>query len=197
MFKKPFLKYGLPGATIVVISLGIFREISMSQIPDGQKSIPYRMVKEEIPVPKRPGTKSIRIIGPPLKVLKFQLDFKRHPLPLDWDYLERIDKRADISVTASIGVNGNIFINKMLDRGHPKAGEYIKEVLKSWHYLQYKTGTIKFYFNVPTRDERRKVIVDLRGLKKNPRFVGYRDLLKNGLVYFIEGIARNNITLIN
>ena len=196
MWKKLF-KYSIYIIVLVVSTLLIFRNILMSQIPDIQKTIPQPMAKEDLPIPKRPGTKSIRIIGPPLKVLKFQIDFKRHPLPLDWALLENMDKRADISVQATIDVNGNLFINRLLDKGHPKAGQYIREVLASWGYLQYKTGTIKFYFNVPTRDESRKVQIDLRGLEKNPRFVGYRDLLEDGMVYYIEGIGLNNIKMIN
>lgn len=194
---KAFLKYLIYTTVILGASLIIARKILMSQIPVVERTIPQPVTKEEIPVPKRPGTQSIRIVGPPLKVLKFQIDFKRHPRPLDWDHLERIDKRADISVAATIDANGNLFIDRVIDKGHPKAGQYIKEILSSWSYLQYKTGSIRFYINVPTRDERRKLQIDLRGLEQNRRFVGYKDLVKDGMVYYVEGIGRNNITLLN
>jgi len=194
---KSILKYSLYTAVLLLCSFIVARKILMSQIPVVERTIPQPMTKEKIPIPKRPGTQSIRIVGPPLKVLKFQIDFKRHPKPIDWTYLEQIDKRADISVAATIDDNGKLFINRLIDKGHPKAGQYIKEILSSWSYLQYKTGSIKFYFNVPTRDERRKLQIDMRGLEPNRRFVGYKDLVKDGMVYYIEGIGRNNITLLN
>lgn len=195
--RKAIFKYLIYTAVFLGVSLIVARKILMSQIPVVERTIPQPMTKEKIPAPKRPGTQSIRIVGPPLKVLKFQIDFKRHPRPLDWNYLEQIDKRADVSVTATIDANGKLFIDRVIDKGHPKAGQYIKEILTSWSYLQYKTGDIKFYFNVPTRDERRKLQIDLRGLQPNRRFVGYKDLVKDGMVYYVEGIGRNNITLLN
>lgn len=190
-------KYLILFCGLSVLTLIIYRSILISQIPVEQKNIPFLASQEEIPVPRRPGTQSIKIIGPPLKILKFQLDFKQNPLALDWNYLETIDKSADVLIEGHVDANGNFFINRVKDRGHPEAGRYIKKVLDSWKFVQYKMGPIQYYFNVPSRMENMKVQIDLRKLKKNPRYVSPMDLLKDGMVYYIAGLERKNVMMVN
>jgi hypothetical protein len=174
-----------------------YRQLQILRIPQLQKSIPEFIVDEEPPVPKRPGTQSVRIVGPPLKVLKFQLDFKRNPLPLDWDYLEQTDKKADVTVSGTIDYDGNLIIERIFDKGHPRAGRYIQKILTSWKFVQYKTGPIKYYFNVPTRIEHMKVQIDVRGLQRNLKFAGEHDQIKNGLLYYCVGLKKSNVMIIN
>ncbi|MFQ5637749.1 MAG: hypothetical protein ACE5IR_07100 [bacterium] len=174
----------------------LYRQIQLDNIPAAQKRIPYWVEHEEIPVPRRPGTKSIRIVGPPVKRLKFQIDFRRNPAPLDWNRLQLIDMRADVMVEGIIDTEGNFTLRRINDRGHPDAGRYIKSVLNTWKFLQYKTGSIRYYFNVPTSVEHMKVQVDLRGLKKNPKFVQQYDKVVDGMIYYFNGIDNNSITLI-
>jgi len=194
---KSFVKYLSSLLTFVFLSLLVYRTISINEIPAAQKVIPFQVSDDEIPVLKRPGIKSIRIVGPPQTVLKFQLDFKRRPQKLDWNYLQRIDKKAEILVQGTVDPGGNLIIEKLQDRGHPKAGLYIREVLNSWKFSPYKIGAISYYFNVPTRMERMKMQIDLTGLSKNPKYLGPNKLIKNGLLYYIEGIGRNNVMIRN
>lgn len=194
---RSFSKYSIYAATLIFLILLLFREMQISSIPAAEKRIPFRLEQEEVPVPMRPGTQSIRIVGPPLKILKFQLDFRYNPLPLDWNFLERIDRRADVMAEGLIDLDGNFLIQRILDRGHPKAGRYIQDVLKTWKFVQYKTGRIKYYFNVPTSMEHMKVQIDLRELKKNAKHVGLYDNVEDGMIYLFEGIDHRNVMLIN
>jgi hypothetical protein len=194
---KNALRTGSYAILAIVAILMIYRQIRIESIPAAQKSIPHKINLEEIPVPRRPGTRSIRIVGPPQKILKFELDFTFSPSPLDWKFLERTDKRADIMVEGRIDADGNFGIQRLRDRGHPKAGQYIKNVMSTWKFTQYMQGTIRYYFNVPTRMEHMKVQIDMRGLERNTKFVERRDKVEMGLIYYIEGIASNNIMIIN
>ena len=193
---KKIIQYLIFVSAILAIVFGIYRSAVLSQMPDVKKVIPVKLNKEEIPVLKRPGTQSIRIVGPPLKLLKFQIDFNFNPQPLDWKFLERIDKRADIMIEGSVNVNGKFAITRFRDRGHPEAGQYIKNVVESWTFMPYKKGLIKYYFNVPTRMENMKIQIDVRKLVKNFDFIGPNDYLKNGLLCYVEGIEGNNIMII-
>ncbi|MCG8608612.1 hypothetical protein MJD09_26950 [bacterium] len=194
---KKFLHTGLYTVLAISAVIMIYRQIRIESIPAAQKSIPHKINLEEIPVPRRPGTQSIRIVGPPQKVLKFELDFTFSPSPLDWKFLERTDKRADIMVEGRIDADGNFGIQRVRDRGHPKAGQYIKNVMSTWKFTRYMEGTIRYYFNVPTRMEHMKVQIDMRGVVRNPKFVERRDKVEIGLIYYIEGIDSNNIMIIN
>jgi hypothetical protein len=194
---KTSIKTALIIFLIGVATLAAYRSLSIAQIPEAENIFPVAVSKDEVPVPRRPGTKSIRIVGPPLKILKFQVDFKRNPLPLDWRFLERIDKRADVMIDGEIDENGNFTIERMLDRGHPKAGQYIQKIMTSWKFVQYKSGKIKYYFNVPTKAERMKVQIDITDLSRNLKFVGRTDFLKDGLLYYIEGLKARNVTVIH
>lgn len=194
---KTSLKTALFMLLIGIATLATYRSLSIAQIPEAENILPVPVSKDEVPVPRRPGTRSIRIVGPPLKVLKFQIDFKRNPLPLDWRFLERIDKRADVMIEGEIDENGNFAIDRMLDRGHPKAGQYIQKIMSSWEFVQYKSGHIKYYFNVPTKAENMKVQIDITDLSRNLKFVGKTDFLKDGLLYYIEGLKARNVTVIH
>ncbi len=194
--RKNFPKFILFGLIASGSVLLLYRQASLSQMPDALISIPQKIEHEVIPVPRRPGTKSIRIVGPPLQVLKFQIDFTQNPLPIDWRFLERTDKRADVMVEGRIDNDGNFNIRKIRDRGHPQAGHYIRNVLSSWKFKQYKKGTIRYYFNVPTRLENMKIQIDTRGLNKNRKHVRQSDFLKNGILCYAVGISRKNIKVI-
>ncbi|MFQ5602803.1 MAG: hypothetical protein ACE5HS_06000 [bacterium] len=194
---KYLVRYGFYFVIVLFAVLLVYRQFQISQMPAAELSIPLQIDQQEIPVPKRPGTQSIRIVGPPIQVLKFQLDFKFYPKPLDWNFLERIDRRADVMILGVIDVEGNFTITAIRDKGHPKAGQYIKSVMESWRFVQYKQGIIKYYFNVPTKMEHMKVQIDLRGLKRNLKYVDRKDKLENGMIYHFEGIDRNNIMIIN
>ncbi len=195
MLKKRF-KYFIVLFFVGSLCIGMYRNSVLSGIPKIHKSIPVRILEEELPVPKRPGTQSIRITGPPLRPIKFQIDFNRNPKQLDWAYLEKIDKRADIMIEGEIGEKGSFRVLKIRDRGHPEAGKYISDILNTWSYMPYKKGTIKFYFNVPTRKENMKVQIDLRRLEKNFDFVGRNDYLTDAVLCYVQGLDNWSIMLI-
>lgn len=195
MFKKNF-KYIIFFFAIGLFCISVYRSRALSRIPKVKKSIPVRIIEEEVPIPKRPGTQSIRITGPSLRPIKFQIDFKHNPMPLDWTYLEKIDKRADIMIEGEIGGKGGFSVSKIRDRGHPEAGKYINDILSTWRFMPYKKGTIKFYFNVPTRKENMKVQIDLRRLEKNFDYVGPNDYLTDAALCYIRGLDNWNIMLI-
>jgi len=197
MMNKILYRIIFYGVVPILAAMLLYREILFMQIPVGQKNIPDLSSADELPLPKRPGTQSIRIVGPPIKILKFELDFKRNPQPIDWNFLEKTDKKADVTVKGEIDFEGNFVIRELRDKGHPRAGQYIQKILSSWKFAQYKMGAIKYYFNVPTKMERMKVQIDVRELERNPKFTGANDTIRDGMIYFIEGLSRNNIMIIN
>jgi len=194
--KQRKITYAMLLVPLVLVVLLVYRQVVLSQIPVAEKRIPVRIAPDEIPVPRRPGTQSIRIVGPPLKKVKFELDFKRNPLPLDWRFLEQIDKRADIMVDGVIDEMGILTIKRVRDGGHPRAGTYVRKVVSSWRFLPYKMGLIRYYFNVPTRMENMKVQVDVSGLERNPANYTYRMFLRDGVLCHVQGLGRNNIMII-
>ncbi len=180
----------------LVVVLGVYRQVLLSQIPDAKKIIPVRMSRDDVPIPRRPGTKGIRIVGPPRQVLRFQIDFTKNPEPLDWQFLERTDRRADVIVEGAIDAGGHFSIAKLHDNGHPQAGHYIRQVLSTWKFKQYKKGTIRYYFNVPTRQENMKIQIDARGLQRNLKFVGDADVVQTGVLCYAFGILSKNIMVV-
>ncbi len=179
----------------ILFLLVVYRQVLLSQIPQAENKIPLRLAPEKIPVPKRPGTQSVRIVGPPIKTLKFEIDFRLSPEPLDWTYLERIDKRADVAIAGTIDEQGYFLVTRLRDRGHPKAGSYIRRVVSSWKFLPYKTGPIRFYFNVPTRLENMKIQIDVSDLTRNAAMLASRAFLKNGTLCYVTGLHRQNIMI--
>jgi len=194
---RRFLRISLALFLVLGASLLVYRQILLSQIPEMQKSIPIKIDRDVLPVPKRPGTQSVRIVGPPLKILKFEIDFTRNPRPLDWKLLERTDKRADVMIEGVVDDNGNFRVAKLRDRGHPKAGSYIKSVVSSWRFTPYRRGRIRYYFNVPTRLENMKIQIDLRDMEKNFTYIGPRHQLKNGILCYVDGLNSKSIMVIN
>ncbi|RMF62241.1 MAG: hypothetical protein D6743_12345 [Calditrichaeota bacterium] len=194
---KVFVKYAAFTAGVTFLVLLAVREVLLLRMPSVEKVIPHRAAVEEIPVPRRPGTRSIRIVGPPLKVVRFQLDFKRNPQPIDWHLLERMDKKADVMVEGTIDINGGFSINRVQDKGHPRAGRYISSILRTWQFTPYKSGKVKYYFNVPSRVEQMKLQIDLRQLTKNLKFLRRNEVLEDGMLFYIEGLNARSVMLIN
>ena len=110
---KSFFKYLSSILVFICLALLVYRTVLINEIPAAEKTIPFQVSDDEIPVLKRPGTKSIRIVGPIQTILKFQLDFKRRPQQLDWNYLQRIDKKAEIFVQGSVDADGNFKANQV------------------------------------------------------------------------------------
>ncbi len=197
MKRTPHVKPVLWAVASLLALLFAYREVLLSQIPDLQTTIPVRVTRDEIPVPRRPGTQSIRIVGPPLKLLRFEIDFTRNPQPIEWAFLERIDKRADVMVEGFVDGSGNFSVAKVRDRGHPKAGNYLRRVLSSWHFSPYRKGTVRYYFNVPTRLENMKVQIDVSGMEKNFKFIGPTNQLKDGILCYVDGLNTRSIKVFN
>ncbi|MFQ5708984.1 MAG: hypothetical protein ACE5HO_16115 [bacterium] len=179
-----------------LLVLLIYRQILLSKIPNSEQSIPIPYRARDVLVLKRPGIRSIRIVRPIVNPLRFQVDLKRSPQPLEWAFLERTDKKADVAVAGKIDSEGNLVIKRMRDRGHPVAGQYIKKVLSSWKYVHYKMGAIQYYFNVPTIDEHTKIIIDVRGLRRNPRYTQPTDFIEDGQLFYVNGITRDNVSFL-
>ncbi len=194
--KRRSLTYLIALTPVALFVLLLFRQVLLSQIPVTEKRIPARIAADEIPIPRRPGSQSIRIVGPPLKSLKFEIDFKKDPMPLDWSMLEQIDKRADIRVDASIDDAGLLTITRVRDRGHPQAGRYLRSVLSTWQFRPYKMGKIRFYFNVPTHLERMKVQIDVSQMERNAAFLTDRIVVRDGVLCYVQGLQRNNIVVL-
>lgn len=96
----------------------------------------------------RPGTTSIILSGPLVRNCVFEINPAAAGLrPLDWVELTSLDRMTDVIVTATVGRDGALSITRINDRGHPEAGQYIRERLSTWVYTTCKHGIIRFWFN--------------------------------------------------
>ena len=89
-----------------------------------------------------------------------------------------------------IDKGGRLIVREIHGPGHPDAVKLIKNTLSTWIYVPYKTGTILFYFNAPSKG--RKLIIDKMGLEKNLDIVGDKDVF-DGRIYYISGLPAHDI----
>lgn len=150
---------------------------------------------DSLNIPPRPGIQGVVIAGPVIKDLVFDIDLRAADVtPLSWDKLEGIDRTAEITVRATVTENGHLRFTRrdrdIIDRGHPEASRYIERILSTWTYFPYKTGTLRFYFNVASKGE--KLVIDTRGMRKKET-IPDKIRVQNGLLYHISGLPQDKV----
>jgi hypothetical protein len=103
-----------------------------------------------------------------------------------------VDPNTDVKITGRIEDTGRLMFSTgdVLMEGHTEAGMMIQHVMRTWFYAPYKTGRIRFWFNLPSRGE--KLIIDVRGLGRKET-IPVQIPVYNGQLHYIEGIPVNEI----
>jgi len=146
-------------------------------------------------IPPRPGVQGIVITGPILRDLAFDINLQSAGVKrMNWHRSVDIDKGAVVTVRGKVEDSGRLIIRRdlgdILDPGHPSAGEEIERILSSWIYYPHMTGTIRFYFNLPSKGK--KLIVDASGLTRVGTIPAKIEVRK-GLLYYIEGLSSADV----
>ena len=150
-------------------------------------------MEEKLDIPIRPGVRGIIISGPKIEPLNFSIDLSRPGIrELDWRELFRMDPHTDVKVECSIDENGHLSFseNDILMAGHTEAGMIIKRVLKTWAYTPYKSGRIRFWFNLPSKGK--KLVIDTQGLRRRDDIPPHIPIYE-GRLYLISGISPRDI----
>ena len=143
MIKRRHWYVIIPLLAVILLLMMLMRHIGAQYV-----YIPAINRQTEPPKLMRPGTTSIILSGPLVRNCVFEINPAAAGLrALDWVELTSLDRMADVIVTATVGTDGALSINQINDRGHPEAGQYIRERLSTWVYTTCKLGTIGFWFN--------------------------------------------------
>ena len=188
---KKILTYLVTFVLIVSLGLYVYRAIALSKIPVEDADL--GSVEEEIILPERPGTRSLVLTGPLIKPLVFAVNMRTPGIKsLDWDALINVDFTADVRVTARVEPDGSLEFDPIDDvycPGPAKAGEMVSNVLRSWKYTPYKTGTLIIRFNVGAVGK--KMTLDISKLQLREG-VDPDIPLKNGKLYLVNGSLKNS-----
>ncbi len=187
----------LPLSIIVVASLLVgWRKYQLWKLPFDEVQLQQIQASERLEIPTRPGIQGIVITGPAIESIYFSIDLTKAGIrSLDWRRLQAIDPHADVKVSCYVDNQGQLSFTQdgVLTEGHTEAGIMIQRALRTWLYTPYRTGIIRFWFNLPSRGK--KLIIDTSGLSRRgdiPRHVPIFD----GRLHFIEGIPSEQLTII-
>ncbi|HDQ44361.1 MAG TPA: hypothetical protein ENN17_02520 [bacterium] len=182
------------GALIVFcVFVGLFKSIQLARLPFDEMSLPPAEADEFLEIPQRPGVGRLVITGPKIDPLIFSIDLERTGLvPIDWRQLQLVDPNAVITINATIDERGHIhFTQADVDMaGHPEAGIFIQNAIRTWTYKPYKSGRIQFWFNLPSKG--RKLVIDTQGIRRREA-IPERVPIYHGRLHLIEGLAGSEI----
>lgn len=190
---KKILLWGSVVFFIIVILLLGWREYAISQLPFDDLRIPPLGIEEKLEIPPRPGIQGIIIRGPEIHSLVFEIDLSKPGVRfLDWNALTQIDPNTDVKVSCRVNVRGRLVFSQadILMEGHTEAGLMIQRALRTWIYRPYKSGIIRFWFNLPSKG--RKLIIDITGLRRRGDIPAYVPVY-NGKLYSIDGIPVSEV----
>jgi hypothetical protein len=193
--KKVVLVRSVVSVFAAVFILYGIRTYLWFRLPETNIHVSYSGEEEKLTIPPRPGVKGIEITGPQIQPMFFTIDLSRAGVhSLDFLQLQLVDPHADVKVTCTIDEQGRLLFSQkdILMEGHTEAGLMIQKALKTWIYTPYKQGTIKFWFNLPSKG--RKVLIDLKDLKRKdsiPRHIP----IYTGQIHLIDGLENSEIQI--
>jgi hypothetical protein len=176
-------------------SLFAWRMITLWRLPYDEVEIPPLGIREHLDIPPRPGVQGILISGPTIEPLIFSIDLSKAGVrTLEWQRLQSIDPHTDVKITGHIDNQGRLFISDrdVLMGGHTEAGLMIRQAMRSWMYTPFKNGTIRFWFNLPSKGK--KLIIDTEGLTRT-RDIPVHVPIFEGRIHLIEGISLGDIQM--
>jgi len=159
--------YAVGTIAIVILLVSVWREWAWRQLPLDTVKIPPIVKEEVLEIPPRPGVRGVIIAGPTIEPLTFAIDLnKSGGLNLNWLELRAVDPHTDVKVTCRVDQQGRLNFRQddVLMEGHTEAGMMIQAALRTWIYTPYKSGIIRFWFNLPSKG--RKLIIDTHQLSR-------------------------------
>lgn len=193
MVRQSFWTWFTLGVVIVAVGILSWRKYCLWRLPYDEILIPPIEYRERLEIPPRPGIQGIVITGPAIESLFFSIDLTKAGVRnLDWRRLQAIDPHTDIKVNCRIGEQGQLWFSQddVLMGGHTEAGMLIQRTLKTWMYTPFKTGVIRFWFNLPSKG--RKLIVDTSGLRRKAQIPEYVPIF-NGKIHLVDGLENDKI----
>ena len=173
-----------------------WRAYTLWRLPFDEVQIPSVSQEEKLEIPPRPGIQGILITGPVIEPLRFTIDLSKAGIrSLNWRQLQTVDPYTDVKVSCHIDDQGRLVFSQadLLMEGHTEAGMMIQRALKTWMYTPYKTGTIRFWFNLPSKGK--KLVIDIIELKRKddiPEHIPIYD----GQIHLIDGIPINHLYIV-
>jgi hypothetical protein len=189
-FKWPFFLFVL---ILLVVSIFVaWREYMIWCLPFDEVELATLENQQKLEIPPRPGIQGIVVTGPVIESLSFAIDVAGGARELDWRRLNAIDSHADVRIHCIVNDQGELTFsqNDVLMGGHTEAGLLIQQAIKTWTYMPYKTGVIRFWFNLPSRGN--KLEIDVSGLKRKadiPDFVPLFD----GRLHLVDGVPPGQV----
>jgi hypothetical protein len=130
-----------------------------------------------------------------IEPLFFSIDLSRSGVqPLDWRQLNRIDPHTDIKVSCRIDNQGRLHFgqNDILMAGHTEAGMMIQKALRTWVYTPYKSGRIRFWFNLPSKGK--KLTIDTHALERREGIASHVPVY-DGRLHMVEGVYSSDVRI--
>jgi hypothetical protein len=192
--KAIFLKI-LGGLGIIALGVFVWRTITLWRLPYDEIEIAPLGIREHLDIPPRPGIQGVLISGPTIEPLIFSIDLSKAGVrSLAWQRLETIDPHTDVKVSGHIDNQGRLFISDrdVLMGGHTEAGLMIQRAMRTWMYTPFKSGRIRFWFNLPSKGK--KLIIDTEGLSR-AREVPMHVPIFDGRIHLIDGISPGEIQM--
>ncbi|MBN2416969.1 hypothetical protein JXO52_14085 [bacterium] len=166
--------------------------IDCSRLPNQDITInPPPEALREREIPSQPGIDGIIITGPRQLLPVFRILPLRSGRVIDFSYFSN---NVNIEVTARVDSDGHLVIESMNDAGFPEASDYIRSAMSGWTYTNYKTGRIKFWFDLASKGRRLKI--DKSGLRIN-RAATSVNTVPDGNIHLIEGLRPGDLGYVN
>jgi len=193
MKKRSFQILWSSAALAVVLLFLVIRAVRLWRLPYESVAIAPEDQYERIEIPPRPGVRGLVITGPRIMPLYFAVDLAKAGIqPLDWDDLRNRCPGADVRIKCQVDEKGNLHFNKEDVRmeGFTEAGTLIQNALRTWAYRPVKSGTLSFWFNVPSMGKKLKI--DMQGMKRVPSIPEHVPVI-DGQLHYILGLPAQDI----
>jgi hypothetical protein len=178
---------------ILILLIVVWREFYFSRLPDDFVQLPVSVQEEFIEAPPRPGIQGIVITGPVIEPLFFSIDLSQGSVrALDWGRLMAIDPHADVKIACQVDDRGRLFFAQkdVLMGGHTKAGMMIQQAMKTWVFKPYKSGNLRFWFNLPSKGK--KLLIGTREMVRRSDIPAHIPVY-DGQLHLIQGISAEEI----
>ena len=192
--RSPFT-YILLSLIVCAVSMFAWRWHTLQGIPVESFRIPPIGIEERVEIPQRPGVRGIVVSGPMIEPMFFTIDLSRSGVrSLDWRRLMRIDPHTDVKMTCRVDDRGILHFSQddILMAGHTEAGMLIQQVLKTWVYTPYKSGRIRFWFNLPSKGK--KLTIDTHALIRREGIASHVPVY-DGKLHMIEDILSSDVRI--
>ena len=184
----------VPAVVALVVVGGVsYWTVALSRLP------PERLYVE-VPVETlspivRPGKMGVILLGPPRKELEFAINLYAPGIrPIVWSELRALDRTlsAYARVRFRIDEEGRPTGIQVSAAGFPQVERYLYDVVSTWRYYPYMTGTIELIVNLAGADF--QFAIYEANLALNPDLEKRKDVVvKRGQLYYVRGLPTTYI----